>query len=196
MRALARTVGGGVDGAPAVQPRLSPEITSPPRSRSRPWLVNFNQIYKLSPTAAHLWCGALRRAPAAALWLLLQPLDGAPFVRAELQACGLATARRLAFGEVVGEIGAHLVRTARAELLVDTPEYNCHTTGSDALWAGVPMITLAGEQMAARVGASLVRASGAAAGQVHSLRQYEDAAVRLISRDRHDGDRGYQIAWS
>ena len=146
----------------------------------RPLLVNFNQLYKVSRAAAEVWCGALARLPRAALWLLRHPADGESFLRAEAAACGLAHARRLIFGALVNDIGEHLTRTARADLLVDTLEYNCHTTGSDALWSGVPALTVAGEQMASRVGASLVRASGLAHAQVHGLRQYQDSAVALV----------------
>lgn len=147
----------------------------------RPLLVNFNQLYKVSPTAGWLWCGALARLPGVGLWMLRQPEDGEAYLRPELAACGVAQARRLLFSPRINAIGKHLARTRHADLLVDTPEYNCHTTGSDALWSGVPALTVAGEQMASRVAASLVRAAGVLPTQVHGLRQYQDAAVQLMS---------------
>ena len=78
--------------------------------------------------------------------------------------------------------------------MLDTPEYNCHTTGSDALWAGVPIVTVSGEQMASRVAGSLLRASGAAAGVVRSLREYHALATTLANSDTAEaaaaGNRG------
>ena len=67
--------------------------------------------------------------------------------------------------------------------MLDTPEYNCHTTGSDALWAGVPIVTASGEQMASRVAGSLLRASGGADGVVRSLREYHTLAATLANGD-------------
>ena len=116
-------------------------------------LVNFNQLYKLTPTALRAWCGVLGAAPRASLWLLAQPpTHGGGGVWREAAACGLRRAR-----VVIAPIGAsrrrHLARVGGAQLALDTPEYNCHTTGSDALFAGVPLLTLPGEQMASRVAA-------------------------------------------
>ena len=65
--------------------------------------------------------------------------------------------------------------------MLDTLEYNCHTTGSDALWAGVPIVTASGEQMASRVAGSLLRASGGGAGVVRSLREYHALAATLAN---------------
>ena len=78
------------------------------------------------------------------------------------------------------QIEPHLRRIGRAHLALDTPVYNCHTTGSDALWAGVPLVSVAGEQVAARVAGSLLRASGGAA-VVRSLREYQTLAAGLAS---------------
>ena len=145
-------------------------------------LVNFNQLYKLSSAVFSPWCSALARSPHTALWLLRQPPEGEPLLRAELASCGIAHARRLHFADLLADIPAHLTRTSRAHLLVDTPEYNCHTTGSDALWAGVPSLTVAGAQMASRVGKSLVQASSVAPGLTRSMREYTSLAVYLTTR--------------
>ena len=106
---------------------------------------------------------------------------GEPNLRAEMAACGVDARQRLLFAPVTGEIGPHLRRIAHAQLVVDTLEYNCHTTGSDALWSGVPMLSTAGEPMAARVGASLLTSSSGLAGVVHGLREYADVADRLLA---------------
>ena len=78
-------------------------------------------------------------------------------------------------------VAEHLARVGGAQLALDTPEYNCHTTGSDALFAGVPLLTLPGEQMASRVARSLVAATASLA-PVRSLRAYEAAAARARRR--------------
>ena len=88
--------------------------------------------------------------------------------------------RRLLFANVLADLPAHLARTSRASLMVDTPEYNCHTTGSDALWAGVPILTVAGEQMASRVGRSIGLASGLLGGVVHTLAEFQRVATELL----------------
>ena len=153
-----------------------------PLDASTLWLVNFNQLYKVSPSAGRLWCGLLRRVPAAKLWLLLQPADGEPHVGAELNACGIHAARRARFAPLEADVGRHLQRTRAASLLIDTVEYGCHTTASDALWGGVPMVTTGGAAMAARVGMSLMRADGAGEGVVASAKEYADVAAALLRR--------------
>ena len=77
--------------------------------------------------------------------------------------------------------GGHLARLGASSLLVDTPEYNCHTTGSDALWSGVPSLSAGGEQMASRVGTSLLAASGLSSGRVYSHKEYVDVAAALVT---------------
>jgi protein O-GlcNAc transferase len=149
-------------------------------------LYNLNQLYKLEPSTLGLWCGVLRAAPRAVLWLL-EPPHGGEALRREARACGVAAARRLRFAPVVSDVGAHLRRLGHAHLGLDTPEYNCHTTGSDALWAGVPLVTVSGEQMAARVAGSLLRASGASTGVVRSLREYHALSTGLVN-GAADGD--------
>ena len=79
----------------------------------------------------------------------------------------------------MADLPSHLARTSRADLLLDTLEYNCHTTGSDALWAGVPSLTLASEAMASRVGKSLLQASGETASVVRNLREYVSFAAGI-----------------
>jgi protein O-GlcNAc transferase len=147
--------------------------------RRRVRLVNFNQLYKVSPTAAEQWCAMLHRSPLTDLWLLALPADGESHLRAEFAACGIDHRRRVKFAPLLPEIKDHLQRTSQAHLLVDTLEYSSHTTGSDALWGGVPMLTLPGETMAARVGWSLLRAAGVPAGKASELREATDTAVAL-----------------
>lgn len=146
-----------------------------------PLFVNFNQLYKVSPTAGELWCALLARSPAARLWLLQQPADGEPTLRREWSMCGVHQARRVLFAPLLDGIADHLRRVSRASLLVDTTEYSSHTTGSDALYASVPMLSLPAESMASRVGASLLRSVSMPMGRVCSVREYVDAAALLVA---------------
>ena len=75
----------------------------------------------------------------------------------------------------------HLRRAVHCDLFVDSRLCNAHTSGTDALWAGTPMITLPADTQAARVGASLLLAMGSAEGVVRSLRAYEDQLAQLTS---------------
>ena len=160
-----------------------PQQQPPPLpSSQRLVLVNFNQAYKLSRVAGELWCAALLRSgPDSRLWLLRQPDDAEPFLRAELAACGVHERRRVMFAPMVADIPGHLARVATASLGVDTPEYNTHTTGSDALWGGVPMVSAPGEPMAARVASSLLKATAMASGVVGGLKEYVDAVAALVA---------------
>lgn len=96
----------------------------------------------------------------------------------------MAHGRRLIFADLLADIPAYLARTARASLLVDTPEYNLHTTGSDGLWSGVPMLTISSETMASRVGGSLLHSSGQSVGRSCSLREYQRVARELTLNER------------
>ena len=150
-------------------------------------LLNLNQLYKLEPSTLGLWCGVLRAAPRARLWLLQPSAGGEAALRSEVAACGVAAASRLRFAPVMPDVAVHLRRVGSFELVLDTLEFNCHTTGSDALWAGVPLVTVSGEQMAARVAGSLLRASGASTGVVRSLREYHALSTGLVN-GAADGD--------
>ena len=166
---------------PPQQQQQQPPPQQPPSSQ-RPILINFNQAYKLSRVAGELWCAALLRSgPDSRLWLLRQPDDAEPFLRAELAACGVHERRRVMFAPMVADIPGHLARVATASLGVDTPEYNTHTTGSDALWGGVPMVSAPGEPMAARVASSLLKATAMSSGVVGGLKEYVDAVAALVA---------------
>ena len=74
--------------------------------------------------------------------------------------------------------GAHIARSAAADLFLDTPLYNAHTVATDTLWAGVPILTAQGESLAARVAGSVTLALGGGALAVETLKEYEDAGRR------------------
>jgi predicted O-linked N-acetylglucosamine transferase (SPINDLY family)/SAM-dependent methyltransferase len=140
-------------------------------------LCGFNQPFKLSPEVFDVWCNLLQQLPDAVLWLL-QWNDTAPAqLRLEAQARGIDPAR-LVFAPRVGA-REHLSRLALADLFIDTWPCNGHTTASDALWAGVPVITYAGENFASRVAASLLTAVGLPELACGSLTDYRDLVLKL-----------------
>ena len=119
-------------------------------------LCCFNQTYKILPDTADLWARILQGAPNAVLWLLIWTEDSARNLVHELQQRGVPPER--VFFSPTADVTAHQARLQCADLFLDTLPYNAHTTGSDALWAGVPVLTLPGPTFASRVAASLVKA--------------------------------------
>ncbi|CAM9198426.1 unnamed protein product [Chrysoparadoxa australica] len=143
-------------------------------------LVCFNRPHKIDPAIFEVWLKVLQRAPRAVLWLL----DGGKEVRDNLREAAArvgVSSDRLVFAPVLPK-REHLQRLRLADLALDTPLYNAHTVGCDALWAGVPMVSLPGDTMAARVGSSLVQATGLGHELVvQSLSEYESKVVSLCS---------------
>lgn len=143
--------------------------------------ASFNQSYKISPAEWDIWMGLLREVEGSVLWLL----DTGPHVQANLSREARARgveAERLVFAPPIPH-AAHLGRLAHADLFLDTFAVNAHTTASDALWAGLPVLTFAGNQFAARVAASLVHAAGLPELAMGSAADYARLALEL-ARDR------------
>ena len=140
-------------------------------------LCGFNQPFKLSPEVFDVWCDLLQQLPDAVLWLLHWNDTAPAQLRLEAQARGIDPAR-LVFAPKVG-LSEHLSRFALADLFIDTWPCNGHTTASDALWAGVPVITYAGENFASRVAASLLKAVGLPELACDSLADYRHLVLKL-----------------
>lgn len=121
-------------------------------------LCCFNQLYKISPAMADLWARILTEAPQTVLWLLTWDAQAAGAFAHEMQARGIAP-ERLFFSPKLSPTD-HLRRLPCADLFLDTWPCNAHTTASEALWAGVPVLTVPGNTFASRVAASLVHACG------------------------------------
>lgn len=144
-------------------------------------LCCFNHTYKISAEQFALWCDILAALPDSVLWLLRSnPWAQANLCR-EAQARGVA-AERLVFAEN-RPLEQHLARLQNADLFLDTRPYNAHTTASDALWAGVPLITWPGDTFASRVAASLLCAAGLPELVCTSATAYRELAIAL-GRDR------------
>jgi hypothetical protein len=122
----------------------------------------------------------MARVPNSVLWMYKHPATAALRLVAYAAKHHPNIAReRLVFSGPVSPKVKHVQRLKLADLYLDTLIYNGHTTGSDVLWAGVPMVTMAGTQWPSRVGASLCKALGLEQLVVSDLKSYEDLAVRL-----------------
>ncbi len=154
---------------------------SPPPSRTQVGLPEeafvfccFNHTYKYTPEIFALWCGLLRALPGAVLWLFAPGAAARPHLQGEASRLGIAR-ERLVFADHVPQ-DQHLARIALADLFLDTAPYNAHTTASDALWAGVPVLTCPGQTFPARVAASILTAAGLPGLIARDLDQYRDLA--------------------
>ncbi|WBO22124.1 O-linked N-acetylglucosamine transferase, SPINDLY family protein [Sphingomonas abietis] len=137
----------------------------------------FNQSYKIGPREFDIWMPLLREVEGSVLWLLNCSGKAKENLQKEAAARGVDPARLVFAG--VREHSRHLARIRHADLFLDTFHVNAHTTASDALWGGLPVLTLAGRQFAARVGASLVQAVGLPEMVVQTEQAYFDKALEL-----------------
>ncbi len=137
----------------------------------------FNKVYKIEPPVFHAWMRILARVPGSVLWLYAGQSAARANLAREAAALGMDPAR-LVFGETLAK-SRHLARLAQADLFLDTFTINAHTSASDALWAGVPVLTCPGDAFPARVAASLVAAAGLPQLACRSMEDYENTAVRL-----------------
>jgi predicted O-linked N-acetylglucosamine transferase (SPINDLY family) len=116
----------------------------------------FNNTYKLTPAVFAAWMRILQAVPAGVLWLAKHSELAMANLRRSAQAHGVAP-ERLVFAERVPSLAQHLARYQAADLFLDTFPYNAHTTASDALGAGLPVLSQPGRSFAARVAASLLK---------------------------------------
>jgi len=138
----------------------------------------FNNSYKLTPTNFDAWMRILKRVDDSVLWLSGTHEAAERNLRKEASARGVA-AERLIFARRLPSAEEHLARQRAADLFLDTLPYNAHTTASDALWAGLPVLTRLGDTFAGRVAASLLNAINLPELITSTPQQYEDLAVEL-----------------
>lgn len=139
----------------------------------------FNRFLKISPDMFRVWCEILRRVPDSLLWLLHGHPTAEDRLRASAAEHGVA-AERLVFASHLPQ-EEHLARLALADLVLDTLPYGAHTTASDALWVGVPVLTQLGETFSGRVAASLLHACGMSELIASTRADYADRAVALAT---------------
>ena len=148
---------------------------------------SFNQSYKILPNVFDIWCRLLNDTPNSVLWLMSTNEQSRINLRREAQARGV-TVDRLIFAPPLG-IELHLARLQSADLFVDSYPCTAHTTASDALWVGLPMVTTCGETFASRVAASLLHAVGLSELVADDLTQYEKIIRQLIAQPE-------RLAWA
>jgi predicted O-linked N-acetylglucosamine transferase (SPINDLY family) len=137
----------------------------------------FNNSFKITPAFFAIWMRLLQQVPGSVLWLL----ESNALVRRNLTAAAVTAGvdpARLVFAPILPH-GQHLARHRVADLFLDTLPCNAHTTASDALWAGLPVLTCVGETFAGRVAGSIVRAAGLPELVTNSPRDYEALALAL-----------------
>jgi protein O-GlcNAc transferase len=137
----------------------------------------FNNNWKITPEVFGVWMRLLHAVEGSVLWLLGDNESAERNLRKEAQARGIDPARLVFAGRLPLE--DHLARHRLADLFLDTLPYNAHTTASDALWVGLPVVTRLGESFAGRVAASLLNAIGLPELVTHSIEDYEALALRL-----------------
>lgn len=137
----------------------------------------FNNTYKIRRAFFRIWMDLLKQTPGSVLWLVCDVAPVQQRLRDEAMACGVAP-DRLVFARRV-PLDQHLARHAHAGVLLDTLPYNAHTTSSDALWAGVPVVTCMGQAFAGRVAASLLKAVGLPELIAGDLDGYRALALRV-----------------
>ncbi len=137
----------------------------------------FNNSYKITPEVFDLWTRLLKNVAGSVLWLVQDNMAASRNLRREAEERGVAP-ERVIFAPRI-KLDEHLSRHRLADLFLDTLPCNAHTTASDALWAGLPVLTCMGGTFAGRVAGSLLNAVGLPELATDSLDNYEKLALEL-----------------
>ena len=140
---------------------------------------SFNKSYKITPQMFDVWVRILMAVDTSVLWLIEESTIAADNLRQEAKHRGLDPTR-LVFAKPIF-LHEHLARHKLADLFLDTLPYNAHTTASDALWAGLPVLTCSGKSFASRVGGSLLNAIGLPELVTSTVSDYEALAIELAT---------------
>jgi predicted O-linked N-acetylglucosamine transferase (SPINDLY family) len=169
-----------------VNDRARPIADTPPRAaiglpEGAFVFASFNQTYKINPEVFAAWTAILAAVPNSVLWLLARRDDDPAIanLRREARALGIDDTR-LVFAPHRPN-AEYLALYRYADLFLDTWPYNAHTTASDALWAGCPVLTILGTTFAGRVAASLLHAVGLPELVMASTRDYIERAIALAA---------------
>ena len=139
----------------------------------------FNNSFKILPSTFDRWMNILRSVPHSVLWLLATNEETEKNLRHEAERRDVAPERLFCAQRM--PLSEHLARQRVADLFMDTWPYNAHTTASDALWAGLPVLTCMGQSFASRVAASLLRAIELPELVTHSPVEFESRAIELAT---------------
>jgi protein O-GlcNAc transferase len=167
--------------------RPIPQQTSPAKRKalglpnSGIVFVCFCSCYKITPTTFALWMEILESVPGSVLWLYGRHADSVANLRGSAFRLGIDPSR-LIFAEPL-TFDEHIHRHAYADVFLDTFPYGAHTTGADAIWAGVPLITMRGRSLSSRVGASMLVSVGLSELICDTREEYLRKSERL-ARDK------------
>ena len=139
----------------------------------------FNNNYKITPEVFSIWMRLLGRVEGSVLWLLEDNPAVSRNLRQQAERRGISPERIVFAGRL--KLNEHLARHRLADLFLDTLPYNAHTTASDALWTGLPLLTCQGTTFPGRVAASLLDAMGVPELITPGLREYEEYALQLAA---------------
>ena len=141
----------------------------------------FNNNYKILPAVFDSWMRILKATEGSVLWLREANPATAANLRKEAEQRGVA-GNRLIFAKRMQSQDEHLARHRYADLFIDSLPYNAHTTASDALWAGLPVLTCMGRSFASRVAASLLNTLGLPELITRTQQEYETKAIELATQ--------------
>jgi len=136
-----------------------------------------NNSWKITRPVFAVWMRLLDQVPGSVLLLKAAPADIRANLEWEAASCGIGPERLIWAGDI--PLAEHLARYRAADLFLDTLPYNAHATATDALWAGLPVLTVMGEAFTGRVAASLLRAIGMPELVTNNLAEYEALALGL-----------------
>jgi predicted O-linked N-acetylglucosamine transferase (SPINDLY family) len=139
----------------------------------------FNNNYKITPVVFDIWMQLLEQVDGSVLWLLETNVLARTNLIREAAKAGISS-ERIIFAKQM-DLSEHLARHRLADLFLDTFYYNAHTTASDALWAGLPVLTCLGETFAGRVAASLLKAIGLPELITYAHNEYQSLALELAT---------------
>ncbi len=143
----------------------------------------FNTIKKILPNTVNLWAEILNQVPKSVLWLLSDNNDAIQNLKIEFEKKKIDT-KRIVFGTKV-PISEHLARIKFADLFLDTFPYNAHTSCSDSIWAGLPILTLEGDSFQSRVASSLLKTTGLNELVSKNEKEYVDKAVHIAKNQEY-----------
>ncbi len=140
----------------------------------------FNSLYKITPATFDSWMKILGEVKGSVLWLFEGNSIAVNNLKKQAERSGIS-AERLIFAKFM-DLPDHLARHRLADLFLDTHPYNAHTTASDALWAGLPVLSCLGKSFASRVAASLLNAVHLPELITHTQEDYEQLAIQLAKQ--------------
>ena len=143
----------------------------------------FNTIKKILPNILKLWAEILNQVPKSVLWLLSDNDDAIKNLKIEFEKKKIDP-ERIIFGTKV-PISEHLARIKFADLFLDTFPYNAHTSCSDSIWAGLPILTLEGDSFQSRVASSLLKTTGINELIAKNEKEYVDKAVHIAKNKKY-----------